>query len=140
MKTVKGYGMGESGEGTNATHQQKKMALESLMNMRDRFNIPLTDEQVENYEYCKLDENSEMARYLKQRREDLGGFLPQRQKFAAPLEVPPLSAFEPLLKDSGDRELSTTMAFVRMLTILTRDKKIGENVVCLLYTSPSPRD
>ena len=129
MKTVKGYGMGESGEGTNATHQQKKMALESLMNMRDRFNIPLTDEQVENYEYCKLDENSEMARYLKQRREDLGGFLPQRQKFAAPLEVPPLSAFEPLLKDSGDRELSTTMAFVRMLTILTRDKKIGENVV-----------
>ncbi len=129
MKTVKGYGMGESGEGTNSTHQQKKMALESLMNMRDRFNIPLTDEQVENYEYCKPDEDSEISRYLKQKREDLGGFLPQRQKFAAPLEVPPLSAFEPLLKDSGDRELSTTMAFVRLLTILTRDKKIGENVV-----------
>ena len=129
MKTVKGYGMGESGEGTNATHQQKKMALESLMNMRDRFNIPLTDEQVKNYEYCKPDESSDLSNYLKQRREDLGGFLPQRQKFAAPLEVPPLSAFEPLLKDSGDRELSTTMAFVRMLTILTRDKKIGENIV-----------
>ena len=129
MKTVKGYGMGESGEGTNATHQQKKMALESLMGMRDRFNIPLTDEQVKNYEYCKPDENSELTSYLKKRREDLGGYLPQRQKFAAPLEVPPLSAFEPLLKDSGDRELSTTMAFVRMLTILTRDKKIGENIV-----------
>ncbi len=129
MKTVKGYGMGESGEGTNATHQQKKMALESLMNMRDRFNIPLTDEQVKNYEYCKPDDNSELANYLQKRREDLGGFLPQRQKFAAPLEIPPLSAFEPLLKDSGDRELSTTMAFVRMLTILTRDKKIGENIV-----------
>ena len=129
MKTVKGYGMGESGEGTNATHQQKKMALESLMNMRDRFNIPLSDEQVTNLEYCKPEEGSELANYIKERREALGGYLPQRQKFAAPLEVPPLSVFEPLLKDSGDRELSTTMAFVRMLTILTRDKKIGPNIV-----------
>jgi len=129
IKTVKGYGMGESGEGTNSTHQQKKMALESLMNMRDRFNIPLNDEQVKNLEYCKPEENSELTKYLQERREALGGYLPQRQKFAAPLEIPPLSMFEPLLQDSGDRELSTTMAFVRLLTILTRDKKIGSNVV-----------
>jgi len=129
IKTVKGYGMGESGEGTNSTHQQKKMALESLMNMRDRFNIPLNDEQVKNLEYCKPEENSELTKYLQERREALGGYLPQRQKFAAPLEIPPLSMFEPLLKDSGDRELSTTMAFVRLLTILTRDKKIGSNIV-----------
>ncbi len=129
MKTVKGYGMGESGEGTNATHQQKKMPLDALTDMRDRFNIPLTDEQVENLEYCKPEPDSELLHYLKSRRDALGGYLPQRQKFAAPLEVPPLSVFEPLLKDSGDRELSTTMAFVRMLTILTRDKNIGKNIV-----------
>ncbi len=129
MKTVKGYGMGESGEGTNATHQQKKMPLESLMNMRDRFNIPLTDEQVKNLEYSRPEPNSELLNYLKERRAALGGYLPQRNKFAAPLEIPPLSAFDALLKDSGKRELSTTMAFVRMLTILTRDKNIGKNVV-----------
>ncbi len=129
MKTVKGYGMGESGEGTNATHQQKKMPLDALMDMRDRFNIPLTDEQVENLEYCKPEHDSELLKYMKDRRDSLGGYLPQRQKFAAPLEVPPLSVFEPLLKDSGDRELSTTMAFVRMLTILTRDKNVGKNIV-----------
>lgn len=129
MKTVKGYGMGESGEGTNATHQQKKMPLDALTDMRDRFNIPLTDEQVENLEYSKPEPDSELLSYLREKREALGGYLPQRQKFAAPLEIPPLSAFDPLLKDSGDRELSTTMAFVRMLTILTRDKNVGKNVV-----------
>ena len=128
-KTAKGYGMGESGEGTNATHQQKKMDIESLKNMRDRFNIPLTDEQVENLEYVKPDPESEEIKYLQERRKALGGYLPQRNKFAAPLEVPPLSDFKPLLDGSGDREMSTTMAFVRMLTILTRDKKMGKNVV-----------
>ena len=128
-KTVKGYGMGESGEGTNATHQQKNMDIESLKNMRDRFNIPMTDEQVENLEYVKPDPESEEIRYLQERRKALGGYLPQRNKFAAPLEIPPLSDFKPLLDGSGDREMSTTMAFVRMLTILTRDKKIGKNVV-----------
>ncbi|MBX2825536.1 MAG: pyruvate dehydrogenase (acetyl-transferring), homodimeric type [Gammaproteobacteria bacterium] len=128
-KTVKGYGMGESGEGTNATHQQKKMDMDSLMEMRDRFNIPLTDEQVENLEYVKPDPESEEIKYLQERRKQLGGYLPQRQKFAAALEVPPLSDFKPLLEGSGEREMSTTMAFVRLLTILTRDKKIGKNIV-----------
>jgi pyruvate dehydrogenase E1 component len=128
-KTVKGYGMGESGEGTNATHQQKKMDMQSLLKMRDRFRIPLTDEQVENLEYVKPADDSPEILYLQQRRKSLGGYLPQRQKFAPPLEVPPLSDFQSVLDGSGEREMSTTMAFVRLLTILTRDKKIGKNVV-----------
>ena len=128
-KTVKGYGMGESGEGTNATHQQKKMDVESLLGMRDRFGLRLTDEQVENLEYIKPDPDSEEIRYMQERRKALGGYVPQRKKFATPLEVPGLDAFRPLLEASGDRELSTTMAFVRLLTILTRDKKIGKHVV-----------
>ena len=129
VKTVKGYGMGESGEGTNATHQQKKMDLESLLNMRDRFGLKLTDEQVKNYEYIKPDPDSEEIKYMQERRKALGGYLPQRKKFAEPLEVPDINAFKPVLEGSGDREMSTTMAFVRLLTILTRDKKIGKNVV-----------
>lgn len=128
-KTVKGYGMGESGEGTNATHQQKKMDMESLLKMRDRFGLQLTDEQVANYEYIKPDPDSAEIKYMQERRKALGGYLPQRKKFAAPLEIPPLSAFQPILDGSGDREMSTTMAFVRLLTILTRDKKMGKNVV-----------
>lgn len=128
-KTVKGYGLGESGEGTNATHQQKKMDLESLLKMRDRFGLNLTDKQVENYEYILPDPESAEIKYMQERRKELGGYLPQRKKFAAPLEVPPLSAFQPVLDGSGDREMSTTMSFVRLLTILTRDKKIGKNIV-----------
>jgi len=128
-KTVKGYGMGESGEGTNATHQQKDMDIESLKKMRTRFGIPLTDKQVEDLEYVKPEPNSPEIQYLQARRKALGGYLPQRKKFAAPLEVPPLTAFNALLEGSGDREMSTTMAFVRLLTLLTRDKKIGKNVV-----------
>jgi len=129
VKTVKGYGMGESGEGTNATHQQKKMDLDSLLNMRDRFGLQLTDEQVAQYEYIKPDPDSAEIKYMQERRKALGGYLPQRKKFAEPLEVPELSVFAPVLEGSGDREISTTMAFVRLLTILTRDKKIGKNVV-----------
>ncbi len=129
VKTVKGYGMGESGEGTNATHQQKKMDMESLKKMRDRFHIPLSDEQVENLEYVKPAPDSPESKYIVERRTTLGGYLPQRKKFAEPLEVPPLSSFEALLQDSGNREMSTTMAFVRLLTILTRDKKIGKYIV-----------
>ncbi len=128
-KTVKGYGMGESGEGTNATHQQKKMDMESLLGMRDRFRLPLSDEQVANLEYIKPAEDSEEMKYMQARRKALGGYLPQRSKFAKPLDVPELDAFKPLLEASGDRELSTTMALVRLLTLLTRDKKIGKHVV-----------
>ncbi|PID60975.1 MAG: pyruvate dehydrogenase (acetyl-transferring), homodimeric type [Gammaproteobacteria bacterium] len=128
-KTVKGYGMGESGEGTNATHQAKKMDIESLLGMRDRFGLNLTDEQVENLEYIQPDPESPEIRYMQERRKALGGYLPQRQKFANQLEVPGLEVFGPLLEGSGDRDMSTTMAFVRMLTILTRDKHIGRHIV-----------
>lgn len=129
VKTVKGYGMGESGEGTNATHQAKKMDQASLLKMRDRFGLNLTDDQVANYEYIKPDPESPEIKYMQERRKALGGYLPQRKKFAEPLEVPDISAFQSVLDGSGDREISTTMAFVRLLTILTRDKKIGKNVV-----------
>jgi len=128
-KTVKGYGMGESGEGTNATHQAKKMDMDSLMKMRTRFGLPLSDEQVENLEYIKPGPESAEMQYLQERRKALGGYLPQRKKFASPLEIPGLDAFQPLLDGSGDREMSSTMTFVRILTILTRDKKVGKNVV-----------
>jgi len=129
IKTVKGYGMGESGEGTNSTHQQKHLDMESLKKMRDRFGIPLTDEQVEALEYVKPDPESPEIQYMNDQRKKLGGYLPVRQVNAPQLELPGLDAFQPLLDGSGDREISTTMAFVRMLTILTRDKKIGKNVV-----------
>ena len=128
-KTVKGYGMGEAGEGQNATHQKKKMDTSSLMVMRDRFHIPLSDEQVQHAEYVRLDENSPEHQYLKAKREALGGYLPQRTRFAAPLEVPELNDFKTVTAGSGDREMSTTMAFVRILTALVRDKKIGKNIV-----------
>lgn len=128
-KTVKGYGMGESGEGTNSSHQQKSLDMESLKKMRDRFGIPLTDEQVEALEYVKPDPESAEIKYMQEQRKKLGGHLPVRQLSAPQLELPGLDAFQPLLDGSGDREMSTTMAFVRMLTILTRDKKIGKNVV-----------
>ena len=128
-KTVKGYGMGESGEGTNTTHSQKKMAVNSLKKMRDRFGIKLDDKQVEDLEYIKPDPEHPAIKYMHDQRKKLGGYLPQRNKFAAPLEVPALDTFKGLLAASGDRELSTTMAFVRILTALTKDKKLGKNVV-----------
>ncbi|AOU97251.1 pyruvate dehydrogenase (acetyl-transferring), homodimeric type [Acidihalobacter yilgarnensis] len=130
--TVKGYGMGRAGQGQNRTHQQKKLHDEELLAFRDRFDIPLSDEDVVACKYFRPAEDSEEMRYLRARREALGGYLPMRKRLAAPLEVPGLDAFAPLLEDSGDRELSTTMAFVRMLTVLTRDKKIGKNIVPII--------
>lgn len=130
--TVKGYGMGRAGQGQNRTHQQKKLHDEELIAFRDRFDIPLSDEDVKACKYFRPAEDSEEMRYLHARREALGGYLPVRKPLAAPLEVPGLDAFASLLEESGDRELSTTMAFVRMLTVLTRDKKIGKNVVPII--------
>ncbi|WP_019591027.1 pyruvate dehydrogenase (acetyl-transferring), homodimeric type [Thioalkalivibrio sp. ALE20] len=127
--TVKGYGMGSAGEAQNRTHSQKKMDTEDMKHFRDRFNIPLSDEQVERAEYLKPDPDSDEMQYMHERRKALGGYLPQRRHMTTPLEVPGLDAFSGLLEDSGDREMSTTMAFVRMLQILARDKKIGRHVV-----------
>lgn len=128
-KTVKGYGLGQAGEGQNTTHQQKKMELEHMKRFRDRFNIPIPDDEIEEIPYIKLDDESAEKKYLLERRKELGGFIPKRNHSAPALEIPPLSIFDAVLKDSGDRELSTTMAFVRILTALIRDKKIGKNIV-----------
>jgi len=128
-KTVKGYGLGQAGEGQNTTHQQKKMELEHMKRFRDRFNIPIPDDEIEEIPYIKLDDDSAEKKYLLERRKELGGFIPKRNHSAPELEIPPLSIFDAVLKDSGDRELSTTMAFVRILTALIRDKKIGKNIV-----------
>ncbi len=128
-KTVKGYGMGEAGEGQNTTHSQKKMDIEALGAFAERFNIPVSEEQIEKAEYYKPAEDSPEMQYMQERRKALGGYLPARTHLAAPLDVPPLSTFDALLKGSGEREMSTTMAFVRILTSLARDKKVGKNIV-----------
>ena len=128
-KTVKGYGMGLAGEAQNITHQQKKMDTDAIRAFRDRFNIPIDDEHLDEVPYYKPDEDSEEIRYLLERRKQLGGFLPQRRPTTERLEIPPLEAFEAITKSSGEREISTTMAFVRALSVLLRDKKIGERVV-----------
>ncbi len=128
-KTVKGYGMGEAGEGQNITHQQKKMGEEALRAFRDRFNIPLSDDEIAKTPFYKPPEDSPEIQYLKERRKALGGHLPTRRQTAATVEVPELPIFQAQLESTGEREISTTMAFVRILTTLTRDKKIGKYVV-----------
>ncbi|MDI1298934.1 pyruvate dehydrogenase (acetyl-transferring), homodimeric type [Methylotenera sp.] len=128
-KTVKGYGMGDAGEGQNTTHQQKSMDIESLKKFRDRFDLALTDEQVENLSFYKPADDSPEMKYLAERRNAMGGFVPQRRRRGNELKVPELSAFENMLVATGEREISTTMAFVRILSTLVRDKEIGKFVV-----------
>ena len=128
-KTVKGYGMGESGEGQNITHSQKKMGEDSLKAFRDRFNIPISDDDIAEAPFYKFPEDSVEMEYMRQAREKLGGYMPVRSDTAEPLIVPGLKIFDAQLKDSGEREISTTMAFVRMLSTLARDKNIGNNIV-----------
>ena len=128
-KTVKGYGMGESGEGQMIAHQAKKMTQDALRGFRDRFQIPVSDEELPNVPFIQLAEDSPEMKYLRERRAALGGYLPQRRRKSTALEIPPLSTFERLLKDTGEREISTTMAFVQMLGTLVRDKQIGKHVV-----------
>jgi len=128
-KTVKGYGMGRAGEGQNITHQQKKLDDDALKAFRDRFNIPVSDDDIANLPYYRPAEGSEELEYLHERRRALGGYLPQRRTSVPKLAVPELSAFAPLLESSGEREISTTMALVRMLSILLKDKGIGPHVV-----------
>jgi pyruvate dehydrogenase E1 component len=128
-KTVKGYGMGEAGEGQNITHQQKKMGEQALKAFRDRFDIPISDDEIADAPFYRPAADSPEIKYMLERRQALGGFLPARRTHVEPLEVPELSAFESQLKDSGEREVSTTMSFVRILTALVKDKKIGQHVV-----------
>ena len=127
-KTIKGYGMGTSGEAQNTSHQQKKMDQISLKNFRDRYELPVTDEQLAKLPYLTFPEGSKELNYMQQRRAELGGDLPSRRAKSYPLDVPVLSDFKALL-EANDKESSTTMAFVRLLNILAKDKNIGKRVV-----------
>ncbi|MHA6886859.1 pyruvate dehydrogenase (acetyl-transferring), homodimeric type [Ralstonia pseudosolanacearum] len=129
-KTIKGYGMGEAGEAMNIAHQQKKMPVDAIRKLRDRFNIPVADDQLEHVPYVKFEEGSKELEYMRKARMDLGGYLPARRQKADALQVPALAAFDALLKATGEgREVSTTMAFVRILNILLKDKNVGKHVV-----------
>lgn len=127
--TVKGYGFGKVGEATNTTHSLKKLDVETLKAFRDRFGVPISDNQIAEVPYYRPAPDSPEAIYMKRRREDLGGFFPKRRKHSAPLTAPDLDVFKPQLEGSGDREISTTMAFVRMLSTLTKDKRVGKRIV-----------
>jgi pyruvate dehydrogenase E1 component len=128
-KTVKGYGMGEAGEGQNITHQQKKMGTESIKAFRDRFNVPIPDDKLGEVPFYRPGEDSPEMKYLRERITAMGGSVPARRRKSQSLEVPPLSAFDAQLKGTEGREISTTMAFVRILNTLVRDKSIGKLVV-----------
>jgi pyruvate dehydrogenase E1 component len=129
-KTIKGYGMGEAGEAQNITHQQKKMGTTSVKAFRDRFKLPVKDEDLEKLPYLTFPEGSKELNYMRERRMALGGYLPSRRRTAEALPVPPLTAFDALLKAGGEgREFSTTMSFVRGLNVMLKDKIIGKRVV-----------
>ena len=129
-KTVKGYGMGAAAEGMNIAHGVKKVDTSNLKLFRDRFDIPITDEQVEEFSYYRPAEDSAEIKYLKEKRANLGGYVPQRrEKFSSKLEIPAIESFDAILKGSGDREISTTMALVRVINVLLKDKNIGNNIV-----------
>ncbi len=128
-KTVKGFGLGQAGEGQNVAHQQKKMDLDALRAFRDRFNIPIADKDLDTVPFYRPAADSEELEYLHERRKALGGYLPSRRKLGPSLPVPALELFKTQLDGTGEREISTTMAFVRMLTALTRDKQIGKHIV-----------
>jgi pyruvate dehydrogenase E1 component len=131
-KTIKGYGMGVSGEGQMITHQAKKMTEEALLAFRDRFELPLSDEQARAAEYYRPPEDSAEMQFLRERRAELGGFMPARRRTAEPLEPPALELFKGQLEGTGERENSTTMAFVRVLSALLRDKQLGRHVVPII--------
>jgi pyruvate dehydrogenase E1 component len=128
-KTVKGFGLGKTAEGLNVAHQQKKLGPEDLKAVRDRFNIPVSDEEIAGLSFRKPAPDSEEILYLKERRVALGGYLPQRNSAAPPLPAPPLESFSALLEGTQEREISTTMALVRIFSTLLRDKSIGKHVV-----------
>ena len=128
-KTVKGYGMGDAGESENTTHQVKKLSLDELKYFRDRFDVPLRDDQLEGVPYYRPGEDSTEMQYMRQSREALGGFMPRRLLDQQTFDIPQLSVFKAQLAGSGKREISSTMAFVRILATLLRDKNLGKRVV-----------
>jgi pyruvate dehydrogenase E1 component len=131
-KTIKGYGMGKSGESINTTHQQKKLDEQDLLYYRDRFDVPLTDKQVKNIEYYRPSEKSPEIKYLKEHRLKLGGNLPERSSFAKAIKTPPEDIFKTMKESTGKKEMSTTMVLVRMLTNLLRDKNVAPRLVPII--------
>ncbi|AZN36717.1 pyruvate dehydrogenase (acetyl-transferring), homodimeric type [Iodobacter ciconiae] len=129
VKTVKGFGVGAAGESQNIAHNTKKLSDSDLIHLRDRFNIPLTDEEAIACKFYRPADDSQELKHMHERRASLGGFVPSRKPVDEPLEVPGLDALQSLLGDSGEREMSTTMAFVRILNTLVKDKKIGNRIV-----------
>src|SRR6266853_1526380 len=129
-KTIKGYGLGKQGQAKNPTHQLKKLDIATIREIRDHFKVPIPDDRLEELPLYKPEDDDPVMVYLHERRKALGGYLPQRRRNAdsAPA-VPPLAAFEQQLKGSEGREISTTMAFVRILTALVRDKNLGRHIV-----------
>lgn len=128
-KTIKGYGMGAAGEGLNITHQQKKMTIEQLKVFRDRFSIPISDDKIGEIPFYRPDEDSPEIKYIRKQREALGGYLPFRSTEAAPLKTPSLEDFSSVMQGMGDREISTTMAFVRILSVLLKNKELCDRIV-----------
>lgn len=131
-RTIKGYGMGSAGEGRNITHNQKKLNEDELLYFRDRFSVELSDKEAVKALFFKPKVNSKEIKYLKQRREDLGGYLPNRVVKNKKMNPPDIKIFQELLDGTGDRSISTTMAFVRLLTIICRDKEVGKYVVPII--------
>jgi pyruvate dehydrogenase E1 component len=127
--TIKGYGFGAAGEAQNTAHSLKKLDIDTLKSFRDRFGVPLKDEELEDVPYYRPAPDSPELVYMKKRRQELGGFYPKRNKDCQPLQIPELDIFKQVLEGSGGREISTTMAFVRILTALLKDKRIGKRVV-----------
>ena len=131
-RTIKGYGLGDAGEGRNITHNQKKLNTNQLLYFRDRFEIPLSDPDAESAEFYQFSKNSEEYRYTKNQRDLLGGSVPTRTDKSKKLTIPDINIFDELLNGTGDREVSTTMAYVRLLTLLTKDKSIGNHIVPII--------
>ena len=131
-KTIKGYGLGEAGEGRNVTHQQKKLNEQELRHFRSRFGIPVSDADIKDAPFYKPAEESEEIRYLRKRRAELGGYLPQRRSAAAQIELPETEAFSELEKGSGEREVATTMVMVHLLGKLLAEKNFGKYIVPII--------
>ena len=128
-KTMKGYGMGSAGQGRMTTHQQKKLDTEVLREFRDRFSLPLSDQALDEVAFLKPDDDSHEVRYLHARRRSLGGYLPQRHRTAAIVPVPQIGSYAGFALAPAGREMSTTMAFVRLLSNLLKDRELGPRIV-----------
>ena len=131
-RTIKGYGLGDAGEGKNITHNQKKLKEDELVYFKNRFDVPITEQEAKEASFYKFDEKSEEFKYLMERRSLLGGSLPKRKSTARDLKIPERDSFQEMYEGTGEREISTTMAFVRLLTLLTKNKDIGKNIVPII--------